>query len=284
MVCTEKFDRFVVFFIFSFVLALLFLFNNSFAAIYVETPLVSSSTVNPGDSFTVKANVTEINGISFIYNTNVTCVGSGGTEGTDNWDSYTKLNASVGWTVINTTTIEVNATITLNTSSINGTWTCKVYGNNTSSESAFESVNQPSVNTRVGIIISQSSCTFAGGNPGSNNNAWSCGGSAYNRYTHDGNTGMNITINGTDLIGVTDNSWVIAAGNVTYKNVTSEAGAPSLPGIALTTTETDLQPIWGRGTYPTKNANDLYCWLNYPTPLKYQTYGGTLTLTVKQAN
>lgn len=249
----------------------------SLAEIQVDAPQLNTTTANPGDSFTVTANVSDVSNTS-INSTNITCVGSGGAEGTDSWDSYTLQNSSTSWTVVNLTTVEVSGTITLNTSSINGTWNCTVYGYNATNDFAAASNNSLSVNTRIGITLSQSTCTYGAGDPGSSNNAWTCGGNAYDRITHDGNIDLNITINGSDLTGQTDASWTISVGNVTYSNVTAGDPAPSPPGLGLSTSVADLITSWVRGTYPTKSASDLYSWINYPSPLKVQTYEGVMTL------
>ncbi|MFQ6010440.1 MAG: hypothetical protein ACE5J7_04970 [Candidatus Aenigmatarchaeota archaeon] len=234
-------------------------------------------SVNPGDSFTVTANISDVSNTS-IKSTNITCIGSGGVEGTDSWDSFTVQNSSTTWTVMNLTAVEVSGTINLNTSSINGTWTCTVYGYNITDDSASASNNSLNVATRVGFILSQSTCTYDSGNPASANNNWTCDGSSYTRITHDGNLDYNLTINGTDLTGQADASWIIVVGNVTYSNVTAGDPAPSPPGTALSNTIADLISFWARGTYPTKSASDLYSWINYPSPLKVQTYQGAITL------
>ena len=250
----------------------------SFAAISVGTPQLNATAVNPGGSFAVTANISDESNTS-IKSANITCVGSGGVEGVDGWDSYTLQNGSLAWNALDLTTMEVSGAVTLNTSSINGTWTCTDYGYNATDDSASASNNSLGISTRVGIILSQSTCTYSSGNPGSTNNAWTCGGSAYDRITQDGNIGTTITVNGTDLTGQTDASWLIAAGNVSYTNVTAGSAAPSPPGILrLSLAVANTVVSWSRGTYPSKGALDLYAWLDYPSPLKAQTYQGTMTL------
>jgi len=259
------------------VLLWLLLLSAPALAITVVTPTVDPTTVNPGSSFTVSCNVSEDAGASNIYETNMSCVGSGGTEWTDSWDSYKLLNSSFVWTTLDLLTIQANGTFTLNTSSINGTWTCTCYGYN-STDSASAAVSQPTVNTRVGITLDSSACVFAAGNPGDANKDWTCGGNSYDRFTHDGNINTNVTISGTPLTGLTDISWAIAASRVTYTNVTAGGAAPSAPGTTLTTVASLLSGQWSRGAYPTKSALDLYSWLSYPNPLKAQTYEGTISL------
>jgi hypothetical protein len=241
------------------------------------TPTVDTTTVNPGSSFTVSCNVSEDAGASNIYETNMSCVGSGGTEWTNSWDSYKLLNSSLVWTTLDLLTIQANGTFTLNTGSINGTWTCTCYGYN-STDSASAAALQPSVNTRVGITLASSACVFASGNPGDVNKGWTCDGAAYDRFTHDGNINTNVTISGTPLTGLADISWAIAAGSATYTNVTAGGAAPSAPGVALNPAASLLSGQWSRGTYPTKSALDLYSWLSYPNPLKAQIYQGTISL------
>lgn len=263
----------------------LFSISSKFvSAISVDTPVVPSS-VDPGDIFVVKANVTETSGYGNISETNVSCVGTGGTEWIDSWDSYTRLNQSMNWTFIDSYTIEVNTTIRLNTSSINGSWTCRVYGTNSTGFSAVGTTNQLSVVTFAGITVSESFCEFEQGLPGDANRNWTCPleGNKYLRITHEGNVKINLTINGTDLVGVEDSSWTIGIGNLTYTNVTSGSSEPSPPGVTLSNLPENLIAFWERGTYPSKNENDLYCWLSYPLPLKTQAYQGTIFLDAKEA-
>lgn len=270
-----------VLFFFAFLFAFLFLIR-CVHSISVDTPLLNVTNIDPGKSFEVKANVTETL-TALINDTNITCVGPGGTEWNDSWDSYTLLNDSVSWNVINTTTIEVTGIITLNTSSINGSWTCKVYARNTLGDSTFNSNSSLTVNTYVGLIIFENSCEFEAGLPGDENKNFTCEGKNYITFMHDGNVNISVKINGTNLIGKSDNTWEIGVGNITYKNVTSGSQAPSPPGVQLNTTETELISYWDRGVYPNKNANDLYYWLNYPVPLKVQAYEGTIYLIAREA-
>lgn len=266
-----------------FIFLLTFYFSINLAySISVDVPLLNVTNINPGQSFEVRANVTETS-YSSINDTNITCFGPGGIEGDNNWDSYTLLNDSVEWNVINDSTIEVRGAITLNTSSINGTWTCKVYARNSSGESTFNSNNSLTVNTYVGIIVFEESCVFEQGIPGDENKTLNCAGKNYIAFMHDSNINITVKINGTNLVGKEDPSWKIGVGNITYANVTSGSSAPPPSDIRLTQTEAELISFWDRGSYPNKNANDLYCWLDYPLPLKVQTYEGTIYLIAREA-
>ncbi|MGC8812405.1 MAG: hypothetical protein ACP5O8_02350 [Candidatus Aenigmatarchaeota archaeon] len=255
---------------------------NSAYSIVVDTPLLNVTNINPGESFEVKANVTE-NSISSINDTNMTCFGPGGEEGVDSWDSFTLQNNTLTWNVISANTVEVKGIITLNTSSINGTWTCKVYARNSTGDSAFNSNNSLTVNPMVGITISETSCEFETGIPGDENKTWNCSGKQNITIVHNGNINITVRINGTDLTGKEDSSWKIGVGNITYANVTSGSPPPSSSDIKLTKEEAELISFWDRGSYPYKNANDLYCWLDYPIPLKVQVYEGTIYLIVREA-
>ncbi|MEM5855586.1 MAG: hypothetical protein QW472_04705 [Candidatus Aenigmatarchaeota archaeon] len=268
-------------------LFLIFLFTSLFLIRYVysisvDLVLLNVTNIDPGKSFEVKANVTETLA-SLINDTNITCVGPGGQEWVESWDSYTLLNDSVSWNVINTTTIEVTGIITLNTSSINGSWTCKVYARNSIGQSTFNSNSSLTVNTYVGLIVFENFCGFEAGLPGDENKNFTCEGKNHITFMHDGNVNISVKINGTNLVGTIDTTWEIGVGNITYKNVTSGSQAPSPPGIPLSTIESELISYWDRGIYPNKNTNDLYCWLNYPVPLKVQTYQGTIYLIAREA-
>ncbi len=263
-----------------FLTTFLFLIKYGYS-ISVDSPLLNVTNINPGQSFEIKANVTETS-VNDINDTNITCFGQGGIEGEESWDSYVLLNDTLNWNVINGTTIEVTGIITLNTSSINGSWTCKVYARNSTGDSAYNLNSSLSVNTYVGLIIFENSCEFEAGLPGDSNKNFTCDGKNYITFMHDSNINISVKINGTNLVGTSDPIWEIYVGNITYKNVTSGEQAPSPPGVQLSNTESDLIAFWDRGVYPNKNTNNLYCWLNYPVPLKVQVYQGTIYLIARE--
>jgi len=248
--------------------------------------LVNDSTPAPGVAFTVSAVVNDDNGVADIYNSNITCYASTGTEGTDGWDSIKLLNSSVSWTSLNTSAITINGTFTSSVNywsskSIGGTWTCKVYANDSSGASTMLSTTM-TVENSTGITLGDSTCVFDAANPGTNDQQWKCpaAGTRNQTITHNGNIDLNITISGTDLTGQTDSSWVITVGNITW-NQTTSAVPTTEAGTALSGSAVDFITLWNRGTLSTRtyNATNLTAWLDYPTPLKSQLYQGTITLT-----
>jgi len=255
------------------------------AAPTVGTITITPSTVSPGTVFYVAAQVSDSNGKEDIIQINVSCVGSGGVEWTNSWDSLQHLNDSyINWTSVSSTTWLVNATFNTSvnywsTKSINGTWTCKIYANDSSGASANNSGTM-TVNTYAGISLYSESCVFDTGSPGDTGKPWGCP-TTFNRnntVVHEGNTWINVTINATNLVGKTDPSWFIGYGNMTWNQTTGEVPT-SKQGYAFTGSSMDFITFWGRGTYPTSNATNATVWLDYPTPLYLQTYEGNITFS-----
>ncbi|MEM7819145.1 MAG: hypothetical protein QW403_03335 [Candidatus Aenigmatarchaeota archaeon] len=249
----------------------------------VGTVTITPSQVSPGTTFYVAANVSDSNGKEDIIQVNVSCFGTGGVEWTDSWDSLKHLNDSyITWSEINTTTWLVNATFNTSvnywsTKSINGTWTCKIYVNDSGGLSAVNS-NTMTVTTYAGVSLYASSCVFDSGSPGATGKQWACPSDRNNTVLHEGNTWLNVTINATDLIGKTDPSWFIGFGNMTW-NQTTGAVPTSKQGYQFTGSPMDFITFWSRGdastrTYNTTNAT---LWLDYPSPLYLQTYEGNIT-------
>jgi hypothetical protein len=258
------------------------------AAPTVGTITITPSTVSPGTNFYVAAQVSDSNGKEDIIQINVSCVGEGGTEWTDSWDSLKHLNDSyISWTEVSSTTWLVNATFNTSVNywsrkSINGTWTCKIYAKDASGASASNSGTM-TVDKMVGITLYSESCVFESGSPGQENKTWYCPTSDRNNtVVHDGNTWINITINATNLVGVTDPNWFIGYGNMTWNQTTGEVPTEE-QGYAFTGSPMDFITFWGRGTYPTSSATNVTVWLDYPTPLYLQTYQGNITFNVTVA-
>lgn len=250
----------------------------------VNVAFINNTSPSSGVAFFVSAEVTDQNGKGDIFNGNITCVGTGGTEGTNNWDSIKLANSSLTWTSINSTTYRFNGTFTTSidfwsTKSINGTWTCKVYANDTASASASASTTM-TVSTSTGISLFTSTCVFDSATPGTNDKQWKCPSAGDRNLTtqHDGNIKINVTISGTNLVGQTDNSFNITVGNITW-NQTTGAVPSTEAGTALTTSAVNYITFWPRGTSPTSNTTNTTTWIDYPLNLKVQTYQGTITLT-----
>lgn len=249
--------------------------------ISVETPSFNITEINPGESFEIKANITEVN-VEDVTEANMTCYGYGGTEGGNDWDSFTLLNNSLTWRIIDSNILEVSGVITLNTSSIDGTWTCKVYAKNSTNDSSFN-LTFFNVRERIGLMVFEESCFFNEGFPGEENKTLDCEGKNYITFMHDGNVNLTVKIKGSNLVGEEEPSWEIGVGNITYTNITLGEEEPLFSEVKLEESERILISSWSRGSYPNKSTNLLYCWLDYPLPLKSQVYRGTIYLIVEKA-
>ncbi|MGC8812403.1 MAG: hypothetical protein ACP5O8_02340 [Candidatus Aenigmatarchaeota archaeon] len=246
---------------------------------------ITPSTISPGTTFYVAANVSDSNGKEDIIQVNVSCFGTGGTEWQDSWDSIKHLNDSyINWTPVDTTTWLINATFNTSvtywsTKSINGTWTCKVYANDSGGLSAVNSASM-TVNPFAGISLYADSCVFDSGAPGDQNKTWGCPTSSNrnNTVVHEGNTWINVTINATNLVGKTNPSWFIGFGNMTWNQTTGEVPT-SKQGYQFSGSPMDFISFWARGSFPTYSATNATLWLDYPTPLYLQTYEGNITFS-----
>jgi hypothetical protein len=241
--------------------------------------------IAPGTTFYVGASVNDINGRANVSVVNISCVGTGGVEWTNSWDSIKLLNTSaITWTSINDTAYLVNGSFDSSvnywtTKSVNGTWTCVVYASDTSGSSASSSATM-NVDTSSGITISSSDCAFDNAAAGDTGKQWYClpNKDRNNTITHNGNVDINLTIYGTNLVGENDSSWDILADNITWNASFSPDGG-SLPGNSLSISAADLITQWNRGTSPISSAINITAWLNLPKPLKYQLYNGSITIT-----
>ena len=253
-------------------LILITVFSLSFASIDVVSVITNSSSYNPGDIILVKANVT--NSSENIDKVNLTCFGPGSKlNDTDSWDhltntSMTPETSGSGWVLY-------NGTVQTYHQSINGTWNCTVQANGTAGNTSQNSTNS-SMSTRISIILSSTIFSFNKGNPGDNDIPYEI------NITHDGNVDLNLSINGTDLIGPTNLVGVttIGVGNLTYN--WSSGSAPSLPGTQLSTTLTSFLSNWDRGnnTTLTPSAINFTTWLDFPLPLRAGSYSGNITINV----
>lgn len=253
----------------------------------VSTPIITPPNPNPGTTFYVAVDINDNNGFSDIIKVNITCVGSGGTEWVDSWDSIKLVNTSMSWTNLNTTAYRVNATFdsSINywsTKSINGTWSCRAYVEDAQGSSVASPIVQMNVGTSVGISVGEINCAFDQGAPGDQNRQWACPPtvSRNNTITHNGNININVTINATPLTGITDSSWVIGMGNLTWNQTTGAVPTTELPFYPeFIGVPASFITFWSRGTFPITNMTNLTVWLDYPSPLKVQIYQGTITLT-----
>ena len=238
---------------------------------------------SPATPFYISAVVNDNNGVADIYNSNVTCFAATGTEGTDGWDSIKLANSSVTWTSINTSALRVNGTFSSaqdywTTKSTNASWTCRITAND-SAGAAASTTTTIVVASSTGLTLGASTCVFTAANPGTDDQQWACGGHDNTSIIHNGNIDLNLTVNGTDLTGQTDATWVVTVANITWNQTTSEVPTTEA-GTVLSATAADFITNWNRGTLASRayNETNITAWLDYPTPLKSQTYEGTLTL------
>jgi len=259
---------------------------NNVAPTISAITMTPQSDISPATTFYVAADVNDANGQTDIQAINMSCYGGAGVEWTDSWDSVKLLNTSyITWTSLNTTAYRVNGTF--NTSinywslkSINSTWICKVYVNDTSGLSVVTTnATALTVNKATGITLAQSTCVFDADNPGTNDKQWACGGNRNNTITHNGNVGINVTILGADLTGQTDATWKIGVGNITWNSTYDVANGGVLPGNVLTTSAAQMIGTWSRGASSTSNTTNVTAWIDFPLPLKSQLYQGTITIS-----
>ena len=104
------------------------------------------------------------------------------------------------------------------------------------------------------------------------------------KVINTGNTNLKSFISGDDHVGVTDATWVIKVGNMTYNS--SVSGMTSL--ISLTSTPTGFYPTAGIPIYPNsistipeKGIFYIYHHISIPSGFKAQTYRGTYYLDVE---
>jgi hypothetical protein len=250
----------------------------------VESVEVQSATQAPGTSFWASGIINDGNGAGDIASASISCYAPTGTEWIDSWDSIKLANASLVWSSVNSSAVRVNGTFTNSVNywslkSANTTWTCKIYGKDSYNDESSGSMTMV-VSASAGITLGDSSCVFDTGGPGTNNAQWECpdGSAENNTITHAGNVNLNLTISGTALNGVTDASWTIGVGNMTW-NQTTGAVPTSEAGAVLTGSAVSILDIWARGSSTTSNATNLTAWLDYPNPLKVQSYTGTITIS-----
>lgn len=164
-----------------------------------------------------------------------------------------------------------------------GTYNYTVYANDTSGNEATPVTSNFTVNTQVAITLSQVPIDFGNTTiPVSERRADN--GTAGDGYTggtvkgfpavvnNTGNVDIDLSINGTDLVGQTNGAYTVGVGNVTY-NTTD-----STPGTELTTTEATIAT-----TVSMHTPTDVYFWITLPEGLISQSYQGTVNIYATQS-
>jgi len=231
---------------------------------------ITTDPLAPGTMQVVNVMITDVSGFPGVNATNCTCWSADSSEGaSDGWDHWT--NSTGNWTLHNATAVNYTFFRTADNHAENGTWTCKIYANDTVGD---KDTNQTTftMSTRAGILLGSSSCTVNGDPGDTNKTITDC---FPDTITHDGNVNISLGISSSDLTGQSDASWVILVGNLTHYG-TSDAGS----SIQLTTSTYTFNTLFTRGTPSTANTTNRYMWLNFPLPLKPQDYQGTVTISV----
>jgi hypothetical protein len=274
---------------------ILWTFDSMFAPPENNAPVVDSLEVDddiaPGTEFYVYGEVADDDGLFDIASVNVTCHAEGVEEWSDSWDSFTLMNSSyLSWEEIDETTYSIVATINSSvghwsSKSMSGFWDCALYVTDSSGASDGETFQEISVQTSTGITVGGPSCSFAGGIPGGAPVRWNCSAAeSNNTVTNSGNTPFNVSLSGADLVGESDTGWAIGAGNVTWQLALScdggTLGNASFANAtnALPASQTVLVQDWPRGSFPIPSTLNITMWIAYPSPIKFQSYNGTLTI------
>lgn len=168
-----------------------------------------------------------------------------------------------------------------------GTYAYTVYANDTYGNWATPLDGNFTINTLVSIDLTQIPIDFGNTTiPVYNRSADNGTISTAQGYDGDGvvegfpmivnNTGnvhVNLTISGTDLIGLTQTSYSIGVGNVTYD---LDGTVATTTALATTTTEYATNVTSFGGT------QDTYFWIQIPQGLPSQFYQGNVTICASQ--
>ncbi len=84
---------------------------------------------------------------------------------------------------------------------------------------------------------------------------------------NNGSVALNFSVRGDNLVGQTNNSYVLGVGNLTYN------GTASLPGTALSGSYTNFASNIGASS-----STDLYFWIDIPSGFIEQEYKGNVTV------
>jgi len=155
-----------------------------------------------------------------------------------------------------TTTGECNITLT----DVGG-----LYGTN--------NTNIVDVNKLLAHTLANTPILFGNLNPGTTDNPAQEGNGQPINQTNCGNVEIDAQLSGTDLVGESDDAWIIAAGNVTYYGSDDAGSSVALTGtpatLELDTSEQSTGQIWN--------------WIDIPTPLYAQAYSGNYTVTAAES-
>ena len=161
-----------------------------------------------------------------------------------------------------------------------GTYNYTVYANDTYGNDATPVTSNFTINELISLSLSQTPIEFGNTTiPVTNRRADN--GTSGNGYTggtvkgfpmvvnNTGNVNENFTISGTGLIGQTNSSFTIGAGNVSYNTINDINSATS-----LSTTAQQLA-----SNIAMNNISNAYFWLSIPEGVPSQQYIGTINVT-----
>ena len=163
-----------------------------------------------------------------------------------------------------------------------GTYNYKVYANDTTGNEATPVSGTFTINTQVAITLSQVPIDFGNTTVPVTQRRADDGtaGSGYSGGTikgfpavinNTGNVNINLSINGTDLVGQTNGAYTVDVSNVEYNTT-------STPGTALSSTATTFAT-----GIPMTNAQSIYFWITLPEGLISQEYQGTVNIYATQS-
>lgn len=243
--------------------------NGLFNVTDITAPVINSindtpDPTNPGDTINFTANVSDnVNVDTVLVQIEGTNYSMSGTEPSYWYD-------------------------TLDTSAYTpGTYTYTVYANDTYGNWATPLAGNFTINTLVSIDLTQIPIDFGNTTiPVYNRSADNGTSSTALGYDGDGvvegfpmivnNTGnvyVNISISGTDLVGLTQTSYSIGVGNVTYD---LDGTVATMTALTTTTTEYASNVTSFGGT------QDTYFWIQIPQGLPSQFYQGNVTICASQ--
>lgn len=133
-----------------------------------------------------------------------------------------------------------------------------------------ESVGAITVNSATSLVIDSSTATYSTAPNSTQNPILTDQANAYVYITHNGNIDLNLTTQGADFIKGGD---TIDKANQKFSITGDYGGSAAIDGTAQ-----NFLTVWGRGTYPTSSAQNLYFWLDCPSNTAAGDYTSTTAI------
>ncbi len=216
----------------------------------VVEDMTNLTSVDPGTDSVIHANISDEDGTDDLSLSNISCEGP--TLTNETFDK--SINDTPTYTDLNSTWRRYEYTVPFSKHAEPGEWTCEVYvqcqaGQTDTSNDTF------TMNERVGVLLNKSLMSVSG-SPGTSYNL------TVMSIENDGNVDINSSVSGTDMVGVSDSSWEIGVGNLSYD------------GNSLSST-----PVLVESNLPRANSFSNDWDVSIPSPLKDQDYQGTINYT-----